>query len=69
MPVNHICDRCNSKDTDNFGTFQICPITNRHIYTCFECTDLCDYCKQVPSVILKNNRPARYACMTCYNKY
>ena len=54
MSLNRVCNRCLKVDTENFGSLQQCQKTNLSIYICFECTDICDYCNQRPSVILQN---------------
>ena len=68
MSLNRVCNRCFKVDTENFGSLQQCQKTNLSIYICFECTDICDYCKQRPSVILQNPKTNKYSCMECYNR-
>ncbi len=61
-----LCERCYKPDREGFGGVQICPIKKIQIYTCFECTSLCDYCSTRPAVMLKSNNPMKYACEQCY---
>ena len=68
--MNHyaICNRCNQLDKERFGSYIHCPIRNTKIYVCFDCSDLCYYCKLRPQSILQSNNPLRYACQPCYDK-
>ena len=61
-----LCERCYNLDIEGFGAFKICPIKNIQIYTYFECTSLCDYCRCRPAIILKSNNPMKYSCKQCY---
>ena len=63
-----ICNRCNHLDKERFGSYIHCPIRNTKIYVCFDCSDLCYYCKLTHQTILQSKQPLRYVCQTCYDK-
>ena len=67
MNTHPTCERCHMIDRERFGGYQMSYILNREIYTCFDCTSICDYCHTSPSVILRCNHPVKYACMNCYD--
>ena len=68
--MNHyaICNRCNQLDKERFGSYTLCPIRITKIYTCFDCSELCNYCNSRPQTILHSIKPLRYACKTCYDR-
>ena len=62
-----ICNRCYKPDIEGFGGYQVCNITKKNIYTCFECTSICDYCKKNNATLLDSNN--KHMCESCYNNY
>ena len=68
MSLHRTCERCHFVDKEGFGGFQYCSMSKRDIYTCFDCTSICDSCGINSAVILQCTKPLKYTCMVCYDK-